>query len=480
MVSPPCSTFYRVRTANPDGPAPLCSHKFVRGYPWLSKTAKAQVKNSNWAVDFAAKILREQVGNGTGHHILLEHPEDLGCRTNYERPASIWQWPQIRRLAKLPGVQSGALYQADFGAEFRKPTRLVANMPFADTLVTIGPPSSDNQGQHLGPLEKRKWLGPVLVGENAARSKRKGPDQFQETCVKPSLNEPAVGSDVILGPRVLKRGEVSLAGSTQVSRLQVATPVTSRTATSSRASARLRACGRKVTKDELVTVRKEIPLVKDLIYVGRVPGCKGYRSAWENPTKMETHGLREGVIALYRQHVQDSEIKKEIRGSDGARRLKLATVTCPWTCWRKNLAGKLKKPRAFDLNPDNFKGNCPDDEVLLEFIADGLISRVSGLVNNDELKKDMLGGGWRGRGQMVARPTDPSSWTEQRDTGPRSRPPREVSAANIGGQGRAFDLDVEVGHGQDHQLAFRPRCGGRNDRCNRTASWEWRRQENVG
>ena len=77
----------------------------------------------------------------------------------------------------------------------------MTNIPFADTLVTLGPPAFNNEGQYLGPLEKREWLGPVLV-----RSKRKGLGHGQETYDKPSLNEPAVGSDVILGPRVLKQG----------------------------------------------------------------------------------------------------------------------------------------------------------------------------------------------------------------------------------------------------------------------------------
>ena len=66
-----------------------------------------------------------------------------------------------------------------------------------------------------------------------------------------------------------------------MSGLQVATPVISGTAASSRASARLRACRRKVAKDELVKARKERPLGKDLVYIGRAPDCGSYRSAWE-------------------------------------------------------------------------------------------------------------------------------------------------------------------------------------------------------
>ena len=69
MVSPPCSTFSRVRSANPDGLPPLRSHKFVRGYPWLSKKAKAQVKKSNWAVGFCGENIEKTSGkwHGTPH-----------------------------------------------------------------------------------------------------------------------------------------------------------------------------------------------------------------------------------------------------------------------------------------------------------------------------------------------------------------------------------------------------------------------------
>ena len=49
-------------------------------------------------------MLRRQVGHGHGHYIHLEHPEGLGRRKKCHRPASIWQWPQIRDLAELPTI----------------------------------------------------------------------------------------------------------------------------------------------------------------------------------------------------------------------------------------------------------------------------------------------------------------------------------------------------------------------------------------
>ena len=104
ISSPPCSTFSRARTANSHGPPPLCSHRYPRGFPWLSRGARSQVNCANRLVDFSAKILEAQIANGTGYYVVLEHPENLGKRENQQRPASIWQWPALRELAAKPGV----------------------------------------------------------------------------------------------------------------------------------------------------------------------------------------------------------------------------------------------------------------------------------------------------------------------------------------------------------------------------------------
>ena len=97
VASPPCSTFSRARSASVSGPPPLQSRLHPRGFPWLSKLARAQVASSNRLVDFTIKLLEAQVANGPKHMVVLEHPEDLGRRQNGAAPASIWQWPVWRQ-----------------------------------------------------------------------------------------------------------------------------------------------------------------------------------------------------------------------------------------------------------------------------------------------------------------------------------------------------------------------------------------------
>ena len=53
------------------------------------------------------------------------------------------------------GVFSGTLCQCDFGAVYLKPTRLLTNVPLARNLLVVGTPQIDEQGNYLGPLQKR-------------------------------------------------------------------------------------------------------------------------------------------------------------------------------------------------------------------------------------------------------------------------------------------------------------------------------------
>ena len=57
VASPPCSTFSRARSASVSGPPPLRSRLHARGFPWLSKLARAQVASSSRLVDFTIKLL---------------------------------------------------------------------------------------------------------------------------------------------------------------------------------------------------------------------------------------------------------------------------------------------------------------------------------------------------------------------------------------------------------------------------------------
>ena len=59
-----------------------------------------------------------------------------------------------------------------------------------------------------------------------------------------------------------------------------------------------------------------------------------------------------------------------------------------------------KRRKIFEENPDHFKGNREETEVLLECIEDGLPVRVGDVTIDDAPETGRLGGGWRGNGPM--------------------------------------------------------------------------------
>ena len=79
---------------------------------------------------------------------------------------------------------------------------------------------------------------------------------------------------------------------------------------------------------------------------------------------MGTHGSRDRVIALCRQHVLDSKITKGARQLEGKtqlrRRTRLATATYFGIVWMRKQAGSGRGPRPFDVCHNTFKGNCQE------------------------------------------------------------------------------------------------------------------------
>ena len=153
VASPPCSTFSRARWANRQGPKPLRSARFPRGFARLKAKDRQKTEEANTLVDFAVEALTEIVKRGG--LALLEHPEDLGKRTEGGEPGSVWRWGSVEALAKLPGVTWGALFQRDWGAPYSKPTRLLGNLPILTNILFEGPPCFAD-GWYKGPLPSQQ------------------------------------------------------------------------------------------------------------------------------------------------------------------------------------------------------------------------------------------------------------------------------------------------------------------------------------
>ena len=106
------------------------------GFPWLvgQQAAKAEAANKLVlrSVEACAAI------HEAGGFYLMEHPEDMGTTPEGAHPASIWQWPEVRRLAAMTKAATFALHQCNrklFGAppdrgvtDYPKPTRLLGTV----------------------------------------------------------------------------------------------------------------------------------------------------------------------------------------------------------------------------------------------------------------------------------------------------------------------------------------------------------------
>ena len=154
LTSPACNTFSRAVWSDEVSPHPLrdCNHPW--GFPWLGRKDREKCEQANAMVTFSLAVLEAALAanhRGLDVGAAMEHPEDLG-QTVRGRPASIWQLPRTRALAK-GGFFTFAFYQCSFGAELAKPTRLLTNIPGLQGGWKAGWPSFDGTGWYLGPLQ---------------------------------------------------------------------------------------------------------------------------------------------------------------------------------------------------------------------------------------------------------------------------------------------------------------------------------------
>ena len=168
IVTPPCSTFSRAVWANDEGPYPLRSIHWPRGFPWNSKARRQKAEVGNILGDFAFETVRRQVAHKRSW-AAMEQPEDLG-QVSHQRipghwPASMWQFPQHQALLDADtDLKSVVLAQVDFGSSSVKPTRLLLKADNLHPEMYPGLPQFDAEGWYLGPLPKKS--GAPLIGHD--------------------------------------------------------------------------------------------------------------------------------------------------------------------------------------------------------------------------------------------------------------------------------------------------------------------------
>ncbi len=169
ILTPPCSTFSRAVWANERGPFPLRSFFCPRGFAWNVKARREKATVGNVLGDFSYEAMKRQLRHPKRFSV-MEQPENLGrvkkMRIPGHWPGSMWQFPQHQALLQeFQDLQTVALAQVDFGAEYVKPTRLLIRTsgPLHQEMFP-GLPEFDADGWYLGPLPKK--AGAQLIGHN--------------------------------------------------------------------------------------------------------------------------------------------------------------------------------------------------------------------------------------------------------------------------------------------------------------------------
>ena len=157
ILTPPCSTFSRAVWANDQGPYPVRSHRFPRGFLWNGGARKRKAELGNSLADFSYEAMEEQMKH-EGSQSLIENPEHLG-RTKRQRvknhwPGSMWQWDQHEKLTREENVRTVAFHQQAFATESPKPTRFLMRMEGDHPAFRDGPPKFSKEGWYEGPLKK--------------------------------------------------------------------------------------------------------------------------------------------------------------------------------------------------------------------------------------------------------------------------------------------------------------------------------------
>ena len=170
IASPPCNTYTRVMFANNRGPRPMRTFVHPMGLPHLSAVRKKIVQLANTLTSVTMQAALAQASNSPGH-LIIEFPEDLGAVKHGEwygqRPASLWQRPEVNALLAMKGISTFGLRQSDFGTPFAKPTRLLVKATMRPHTTFNGMPVLDPAGFYLGPIPPAPaGLIPLARGRN--------------------------------------------------------------------------------------------------------------------------------------------------------------------------------------------------------------------------------------------------------------------------------------------------------------------------
>ena len=172
LAIPPTSTWSRLRHARNGGPPPLRDIDWPWGFPWAVGRDRTKLDNENHHINLLLEVFKRARALSPHALLTLLHPEDLGNSTT-GRPASLWQLPEIRKLATDLGLLRGALFQCNFGfSRHAFPMGLLTSHSLGSGRIKRGWPlfRGDAKETYIGPLPSQCECG-TPHGANYTRSK---------------------------------------------------------------------------------------------------------------------------------------------------------------------------------------------------------------------------------------------------------------------------------------------------------------------
>ena len=201
----------------------------------------------------------------------------------------------------------------DFGAVYLKPTRLLMNVPLARNLLVVGPPQMDEQGNQ----------GPEMIGKASGSFGTQGSEAWPRELCFAIANSACAELASDLDAKSPKAEEVAAVRDACPSLPAAAPPAASSGPREVEATTKVKSKDyapthrRKASSVEIARIRQELPLGEEKVYIGRITGSEGSGSVWANPFGIDVHGSRAGVLALYRQHLNDSGLATRVSELSG-------------------------------------------------------------------------------------------------------------------------------------------------------------------
>ena len=371
------------------GPTAIEIQKMAKRFPMVGATGSAECERRKHPDQF----------HGAGDTSTIGHIESifyprasrrLGETENRGRPSIYLAVEKYPRSGRAERGKDRSIAAVRLGTDYQKPTRLLARWPGVEEVLATGWPILDSDNRYQGPLNRQKNSKEMMVGRN------KGVFQTAVTTAWPAALCEVLARNLVA--ELLKTASASRAQEKGESRGRKRRRIEDDHHDQDRSKGK-KAVGdrRKISSEEMAKVRSGEALGDDLVYVGRVRPSKDPVSKWANPFRMKRDGNREEVIRKYKAYFEQGSIGADVEELRGK------TLLChcdrDQACHADVLLNALRDTQK--EGPESggfFYGSTREEASLVEFIDDGLPTKLVVKEDVKEAASDESREGWRGVG----------------------------------------------------------------------------------